>query len=92
MEAAIVIRVGILVLNLALLIWVAQDARKRGAKPVAWGIVVFLLGVVGWVIYLIARSGRTDTVDRPRPDDKAMISLRYPVAPQRENWSWILRE
>ncbi|MCK9597666.1 MAG: PLDc N-terminal domain-containing protein [Sphaerochaeta sp.] len=46
---------GGLALNVALLLWVAQDARKRGASGCGWLIVVFLFGLLGWLVYLIAR-------------------------------------
>jgi hypothetical protein len=49
------IRIGILVLNVILVIWVVNDAKKRDAHPVVWGIVVFLFGIIGWIIYLLTR-------------------------------------
>lgn len=48
---------GLLVvaLNIALLYWVYKDAEKRGASAGAWLIVVFLFGLLGLLLYLIAR-------------------------------------
>lgn len=40
---------------LLLPIWVYLDAKKRGYKAVAWGILVLFASVIGWVVYLIAR-------------------------------------
>lgn len=45
----------VLVLNIALLFWVYKDAEKRGASAGAWLIVVFLFGLLGLLLYLIAR-------------------------------------
>ena len=49
------IPVAVTVVNIVLLVWVMQDAKKRGASPVGWGIAVFFLGVIGWIFYLLAR-------------------------------------
>lgn len=41
---------------IALLVWVARDAKNRGMdNAVVWMIVVFFLHLVGFVIYLLAR-------------------------------------
>lgn len=45
----------VIVLNIALLYWVYKDAEKRGASAGAWLIVVFLFGLLGLLLYLIAR-------------------------------------
>ena len=43
------------ILNVGLLIWVTQDAKRRGASAVGWGVAVFLLGPIGWLVYLFSR-------------------------------------
>lgn len=48
-------RIGVLILNAILVVWVVQDAKKRDAKPVVWGIITLLIGIIGWIIYLFAR-------------------------------------
>ncbi len=46
----------LLVLNIALLIWVARDARARGMdSAVLWMFLVMFTSVVGLVIYLFSR-------------------------------------
>ncbi len=51
-----VIMVGILALNIALLIWVARDAKNRGMdNAVVWMILVMLTGIIGLIIYLVTR-------------------------------------
>jgi hypothetical protein len=46
----------ILVLNVALLIWVARDAKARGMdNPVMWVLAVIFLSFIGLIIYLTSR-------------------------------------
>ena len=43
-------------LSIALLVWVARDAKARGMdSAVLWMLMVLFLGVIGLVIYLLAR-------------------------------------
>lgn len=52
----ILIVVAIIVLNLALLVWVARDAKARGMdSAVMWMILVMVTGIIGLIIYLFAR-------------------------------------
>ena len=48
--------VGVIALNIALLIWVARDAKSRGMEnAVVWMILVMLTGIIGLIIYIFAR-------------------------------------
>jgi hypothetical protein len=48
--------IAIIVLNIALLIWVARDAKGRGMdSAILWMILVMFTGVIGLVIYLFSR-------------------------------------
>lgn len=47
--------IAVIALNIYLLYWVYKDAEKRGASAGGWLIVVFLFGLLGLLIYLIAR-------------------------------------
>ncbi len=52
----IVVPLAFLVLNIALLIWVARDAKARSMdSAVLWMILVMLTGPIGLVIYLFSR-------------------------------------
>ena len=52
----LLIPVVILVLNIALLVWVARDAKARGIDgSVMWMIVVLLLSLPGLIIYILSR-------------------------------------
>jgi uncharacterized membrane protein YhaH (DUF805 family) len=48
--------VAMIALNIALLIWVAKDAKNRGMEnPVLWMILVMFTGIIGLIIYLCTR-------------------------------------
>ena len=48
--------VAIIVLDVALLVWVARDAKARGMdSSVLWMLLVFFLSLLGLVIYLFSR-------------------------------------
>jgi len=50
------VMVGVLALNIALLIWVARDAKSRGMpNDIVWMILVMLTGIIGLIIYLFTR-------------------------------------
>jgi ABC-type tungstate transport system substrate-binding protein len=51
-----VLVVAIIALNIALLIWVARDAKSRGMdNSVLWMVLVMLTGIIGLIIYLFVR-------------------------------------
>ncbi|HQM48342.1 MAG TPA: PLDc N-terminal domain-containing protein [Candidatus Hydrogenedentes bacterium] len=44
------------VINILILVWVARDAKARGMDgAVLWMLLVFFTGLIGLVIYLLAR-------------------------------------
>ena len=48
--------VAIIALNIALLVWVARDAKSRGMdSSVLWMVLVIFTGVIGLIIYIFAR-------------------------------------
>ena len=53
----IFIFIAIIALNIALLVWVYRDAKNRGMEnAVVWLIVVLIVGPIGAIIYLLART------------------------------------
>jgi len=51
-----VVPIIFIALNIALLIWVARDAKSRGMdNAVMWMILVFFTSVIGLVIYVFSR-------------------------------------
>lgn len=55
-SSILMIPVVIVVLDIALLIWVARDAKARGMdSAILWMLLVFFTSVVGLVIYIFAR-------------------------------------
>ena len=52
----LVIPVILFVVQIALLVWVARDAKSRGMdSAVMWMIFVFLVPIVGLIVYLFSR-------------------------------------
>lgn len=51
---------AVLALGIAILIWVYNDAEKRGLNGALWAILVFFLHVLGFIIYLIVRSSHPE--------------------------------
>ena len=56
MVVMVLIPIAIVALNIALLVWVARDAKGRGMdSAVLWMALVMLTGVVGLLIYILSR-------------------------------------
>jgi len=48
--------IAVIALNIALLVWVARDAKSRGMdSAVLWMVLVMFTGLIGLVIYLLSR-------------------------------------
>jgi len=48
--------IGIIALNVALLVWVARDAKNRGMdSAILWMVLVMFTGLIGLIIYLLTR-------------------------------------
>jgi len=56
MGAMIVIPIVIFALNIALLVWVARDAKARGMdSAILWMALVLFTSVIGLIIYIFSR-------------------------------------
>jgi hypothetical protein len=77
--AFIAIPIAILVLNIALLIWVARDAKARGMdSSVLWMLLVFFTSLLGLIIYIFSRPAG-DLVQCPNCGNKKLLAaLRCP--------------
>lgn len=52
----IIIILGLIALNIALLVWVARDAKSRGMdSSVLWMVLVMFTGILGLIIYIFSR-------------------------------------
>lgn len=52
----VLIPIVIVALNIALLVWVARDAKARGMdSAVLWMALVFFTGFIGLIIYVLSR-------------------------------------
>jgi len=48
--------IAVLALNIALLVWVARDAKARGMdNSVLWMLLVMVTGLLGLIIYFLSR-------------------------------------
>jgi hypothetical protein len=76
---AVLLVVGLVVLNIALLVWVARDAKARGMdSAILWMLLVFFLGLIGLVIYLFARP-QGNMVQCPNCGNKKLqVSVKCP--------------
>jgi uncharacterized membrane protein YhaH (DUF805 family) len=55
-SSILLIPVILFVLNLALLVWVARDAKSRGMdSSVLWMLLVMFTSIIGFAIYIFAR-------------------------------------
>jgi uncharacterized membrane protein YhaH (DUF805 family) len=68
----IVFIIAIVVLNIALLVWVARDSKSRGMdNSVMWMILVMFTGVLGLIIYIFSRP-QGDLVQCPNCKNNRM--------------------
>jgi hypothetical protein len=52
----VAIAVGILVLHIAILVWVARDAKARGLEnAVGWLFLIVFTGIIGLAVYVLSR-------------------------------------
>jgi Phospholipase_D-nuclease N-terminal len=71
--------VAIIALNIALLVWVARDAKNRGMdSAILWMVLVMVTGIIGLVIYLFTRP-QGNLVPCPHCGNKRMqVSAKCP--------------
>ena len=43
---------------IAVTVWTYRDAQARGENGVLWAVIVFFLGLIGLVIWLVVRSNK----------------------------------
>ncbi len=59
-SAFLMIPVLLLIVQIALLVWVAKDSKSRGMdNAVVWMIFVFLAPVIGLIVYIFSRPTGT---------------------------------
>lgn len=49
----------ILIVWIFVIVWVYKDAEKRGKSGILWAIIVFFLGIIGLIIWLVVRPKQT---------------------------------
>jgi uncharacterized membrane protein YhaH (DUF805 family) len=70
---------AIVALNVAILVWVARDAKARGMdNAILWMLLVFFTGIVGLIVYLLVRP-QGNTVPCPNCGNKRLqTSVKCP--------------
>jgi len=72
-ERVVLILVILFVLDLCLLIWITQDAKRRGRNSVGWAVGVLLFGVFAVLLYLLTQVetplGHTESLHNGIPSD-----------------------
>ena len=79
LTAIIAIPILLVVLNIALLVWVAKDAKSRGMdSSVLWMILVMFSGLIGLILYLFSRP-QGNLVQCPSGQNRRMqVSAKCP--------------
>jgi len=71
--------VAIIALHIAILVWVARDAKSRGMdSAVLWMILVMVTGLIGLIIYLLARPQGNLILCPNCHNNRLQASLRCP--------------
>lgn len=70
---------ALVALNVAILVWVARDAKDRGMdNAVLWMLLVFFTGIVGLIVYILVRP-QGNLVVCPNCGNKRMqVAVRCP--------------
>jgi len=64
--------IAIIALHIAMLVWVARDAKNRGMDaPVVWMILVLVTGLIGLIIYILTRP-QGNVIPCPHCQNKRM--------------------
>lgn len=65
----------IMAINIAILVWVARDAKSRGMEnSMIWMLLVFCTGIIGLIIYWLARP-TGEMITCPNCDNKKLKVL-----------------
>jgi uncharacterized membrane protein YhaH (DUF805 family) len=75
----IIIPIILFVLNIALLVWVARDAKARGMdSSVLWMLLVFFFSFIGLIIYIFSRPQGNLAPCPNCGNQKLLASLKCP--------------
>lgn len=75
----LLVPVALLALNIALLIWVARDAKSRGMdSAVSWMALVMFTGPIGLIIYIMSRPQGNLTLCEECGNRRLQASKRCP--------------
>jgi len=78
-SSIIMIPIVFIVLNIALLVWVARDAKARGMdSSVLWMILVMFTSVIGLILYLFSRPQGAVVRCRNCGNNRLQASMKCP--------------
>jgi len=73
------------VIAILIAVWVYKDAEKRGSSGALWLIIIILTGIIGLIIWLIARppigGKKKESLDRRCPACGRVIPFDARVCP-----------
>jgi hypothetical protein len=85
--------IAAIALNIALLVWVAKDAKARGMdSSVIWMILVLLTGLIGLIIYLFSRPEGNLTPCPNCGNKKLQAAVRCPHCGFGQDANALLRQ
>ncbi|HEX7729151.1 MAG TPA: PLD nuclease N-terminal domain-containing protein [Terracidiphilus sp.] len=75
----LIIWIGLIALQIALLVWVARDAKSRGMdSAILWMLLVFFFPLLGIIVYMLTRT-KGNLVPCPNCNNKRLdVSAKCP--------------
>jgi uncharacterized membrane protein YhaH (DUF805 family) len=71
--------VAVVVINIAILVWVARDAKNRGMDgAILWMLLVFFTSFIGLIIYILVRPKGEMVVCPNCKNKRLQASLKCP--------------
>jgi uncharacterized membrane protein YhaH (DUF805 family) len=71
--------IAVIVFNIAILVWVARDAKNRGMdSSILWMLLVFFTSFIGLIIYILARPQGNLAICPNCKNKKLQASVKCP--------------
>lgn len=81
----IVLAIVMLAVNVAILFWVAKDAKSRGMDGAMWIFLILFTGVLGLAIYLFSRTQGLLTQCENCGNNRLEVAVKCPHCGQKTN-------
>lgn len=76
-----ILYIVILIVWIFVVVWVYKDAEKRGKSGILWAIIVFFLGIIGLIIWLVVRPKQIAGVGYGPPVQPYQAPYQSPYQP-----------